>query len=163
MFKLFIGRHQLHVTIKTARLLGLMLLLLLRHNDLQLVVLLRVDECWWCVPRHKHNVLTLGRESLRRLSRCWRWLRTRMECLLVRLTRRGSGRGRRRNQVRSDLRVRVSVGVLIHSDRGRWICLRGNCLHLLSVRMVSLHHLMRCRLIKDRLTSCLRHLELMEL
>lgn len=63
VFILFIYRHQFYVTIKATVLLG-RIMLLLRHNDLQLlVVLVRIDK-GWRIARHEHNVLSLRRKSL---------------------------------------------------------------------------------------------------
>lgn len=116
VLKLFSCRHQFHVTIEASVLLRLCRVLL-RHDDLQLLVVLVRER--WCVARHEHDVLTLWLESLS--GRTGGLLRTWVERLLVRLTGRGSRRWRRRNQVR-DLSVRLSV-VTVHSHRSRWICL----------------------------------------
>lgn len=68
---MLICRHQFHLTIKSV-LLGRMLLLL-RHNDLQLlwVVLVGVDELRRGIARHEHDVLALRLESLRGRSGRW--------------------------------------------------------------------------------------------
>lgn len=116
VLKLLSCRHQFHVTIKASVLLRLSRVLL-RHDDLQLLVVLVGER--WCVARHEHDVLTLWLESLS--GRTGGLLRARVERLLVWLARRRSRRWRRRHQVRH-LSVWLSF-VTVHPDRSRWICL----------------------------------------
>lgn len=162
LFKFLVcRRHQLSSAGSIRRgfwvLLLRMLLLLLRQciwDNLKLWIMLVIDE-GRSIARHKHDILSLRLKSLRLRTSGLRLLG--MKTWLMTLTRWGSCWRWCRNQVwSSNMRLLLTI-MWIHSNR-LWIWLRLNRLHLWGMVW---HHLLGNGWIKDWLSCCLSHLELM--